>query len=287
MKKFKFIGCLSFILVFVFALAFAVTFISCGAPKVSASSDLSTTSERLPHVIDNYGLLSSSSIEELENTFYEISQRQMCDVVAVIVNSTNGKSIRDFADDFFDYNGYGYGSSHDGIILVIDMDQREWWISTCGYGITAFTDAGIDYIGDRITSYMSDGDFYSALETFAELADEFLVRAKTGKPYDISTLPKSPITPMHFIIPVIIGSVIGFAGAGALKSQLNSVRPQRSVQSYIRNGSFALTESRDIYLYRTVSRIRRENNGGGGGRGGSSTHRSSSGHVHGGGGGRF
>lgn len=272
MKKFKFSLCLVF--VFVFALsAFFTTAVS--------------ASENMPYVIDEYGILTSSQCETLNRSFKELSQRNQCDVVAVIVNSTNGKSIRDFADDFFDRNGYGYGSSHDGIILVIDMDYREWWISTCGYGITAFTDAGIDCIGDRITSYMSDGDFYSALETFAELADEFLIQAKSGEPYDISTLPKFPITPMHFIIPVIIGSVIGFAGAGAMKSQLNSVKPQRSAQSYVRNGSFALTESRDIYLYRTVNRIRRENNGGGGGRGGSSTHRSSSGHVHGGGGGRF
>ncbi len=77
----------------------------------------------------------------------EISSRQKLDVVIVTENGLGGKSIRDFADDYFDYNGYGYGKGKDGILLLVDMDSRNYWMSTRGYAIDVFTDARIDYIG--------------------------------------------------------------------------------------------------------------------------------------------
>lgn len=240
-------------------------------------------SERLrPRVVDEAGLIDDDTLQILNLQFNEVSEKHKVDVVAVIVNDTNGQYIRDFADDYFDYNGFGYGASADGVVLVVDMSSREWWISTCGYGITAFTDAGIDYLGNELVYYMSDGDFGSAFAVFAELADDFITQAKAGVPYDTGTLPKAPITIMHFIIPIIIGCIIGFIATGSLKSQLNSVRPQRAAHSYVKAGSMEVTESRDMYLYRNVTRVKKETESGG-----SSTHRSSSGRSHGGGGGKF
>ena len=79
----------------------------------------------------------------------------------------------DYADDFYDYNGYGYGDSNDGLILIVVMDTSDWWISTCGKAIKTFTDAGIEYIGEQIVPYLSNGDYYGAFDKFADLCDEF------------------------------------------------------------------------------------------------------------------
>ena len=74
-----------------------------------------------------------------------------------------------------------------------------------------------------------------------------------------------------------------------LKSKLKSVGYSKSATSYVAPGSFKLADSRDIYLYSTVSKTARPKDTGSssGYRGGSSTHRSSSGHSHGGGGRKF
>ena len=40
-------------------------------------------------------------------------------------------------------------------------------ISTCGYGITAFTDAGIQYLGEQMTPCMADGDYAGAFRTLS------------------------------------------------------------------------------------------------------------------------
>ena len=73
-----------------------------------------------------------------------------------------------YADDFYDYNGYGYGDSRDGILLLISMEERDWRISTCGYGITVFTDAGQEYISDKFLPYLSDGDYSEAFTKYAD-----------------------------------------------------------------------------------------------------------------------
>ncbi len=43
----------------------------------------------------------------------------------------------------YDYCEYGYGADKDGVLLLISTEDNDVYISTCGYGITAFTDAGI------------------------------------------------------------------------------------------------------------------------------------------------
>ena len=100
----------------------------------------------LPRLVDDAGLLSDSEEEELLGELDEISERQEFDVAVVTVNSLEGKTAEAYADDFYDYHGYGFGTDHDGILLLVSMEARDWHITTTGYGITAFTDAGIEYI---------------------------------------------------------------------------------------------------------------------------------------------
>ena len=64
---------------------------------------------------------------------------------------------RPYADDLYDYCQYGYGPDMDGVLLLVSVGDRKWHISTCGYGITAFTDAGIQYLGEQMTPFMADG----------------------------------------------------------------------------------------------------------------------------------
>ncbi|MGN0171843.1 MAG: TPM domain-containing protein, partial [Acutalibacteraceae bacterium] len=92
-------------------------------------------------------------------------------------------------DDFYDYNGYGFGANKDGILLLISREDWDCWMTTAGYGITAITDAGREYISGRVLSELNDGEYADACTTYAELRDEFITQAKTGQPYDIDHLP--------------------------------------------------------------------------------------------------
>ncbi len=236
-------------------------------------------------VNDYADLLSDSQETKLREKLDEISEKNQCDVVILTVDELDGKSSQAYADDFYDENGFGFGANYDGILLLVSMGQRDWAISTCGYGITAFTDAGMDYMVDRFKPDLSDGDYYKAFDTYADLCDDFLVQAKTGNPYDVGNLPKTPLGLHWILIALVVGVIIAVIVIGVMINDLKSVRPNNRAADYQKEGSFVLNTQKDMFLYRTVSKtkIQKQSSSGGG----SSTHRSSSGRTHGGSSGKF
>ena len=234
-----------------------------------------------PRLVDDAKLLTSYEKTELLSYLNEISEKHGMDIVIVTVNSLGGKSPRAFADDYYDYNGY----REDGVLLLVAMNSRDYWISTSGYGITAFTDAGIDYIADAFLTDLSEGNYASAFEIYADLCDEFITVAKNRDAYDYGNMPKVPYPILkNLLISVVIGFIIAFIATAIMRSKLKSVRSKAGATDYVRKGSFRVTRSHDFFLYRTVSRRARPKNES---LGGSSTHTSSSGRSHGGSGGKF
>lgn len=244
-----------------------------------------------PRLTDEAGLLSDSEEEALADLLDEISERQQVDVVVATVNSLEGASVQDYADDFYDDGGYGYGSGKDGILFLISMGEREWHISTAGYGITAVTDAGLEYMSEQFIDDLSAGEYASAFTAFAELCDEFVTQARTGEPYDVGNMPRKPFGYVwHFLICFGAGFLIALIATGIMKGKLDTVHSQTAADSYVVDGSLQMTRTNELFLYRHVDRRekpRDTGSGSSGGSGGSSTHTSSSGRTHGGGGGKF
>ena len=90
----------------------------------------------------------------------------------------------------------------------------------------------------------------------------------------------------NIIISVIAGLIIAFIITFAMKSKLKTVRSKYNASDYTVPGSMNITNSSDMYLYRTVSKVKIEKNDGGGSSS-SSSHTSSSGRSHGGSSGSF
>lgn len=252
----------------------------------------------LPRLVDMADLLSDSEEEELSALLNEISERQQVDVVVVAVDSMEGKAAEAYGDDFFDYNGYGYGDERDGILLVLGMEERECYISTSGYGITAITDAGREYIMDAFVNDLSLDDYAAAFTEFANLCDDFITQAKTGTPYDVDNLPGDTAGFFigSFLISFGIGLIISLIVTGAMKGQLKTVSRQSKADTYMRPESLQLTKQTDLFLYSRVERRKKEeekkntsstSSSSSGSSGGSKTHTSSSGRTHGGGGRKF
>ena len=265
-------------LVFVFFCAFFLF----GIPSSAAD---------LPRLVDQADLLTDSEESALSDRLDEISERHQFDVVVVTVDSLEGETAVVYADDFYDYNGYGFGDERDGILLLISMEERDWCISTTGYGITAFTDAGQAFISERFVTDLSVGDYAAAFTNFAVLCDAFITQADTGEPYDIDHLPQEPFDLVwNLAVALIIAFVISLIVTGIMRGQLKTVHSQSEADNYIKQGSMHLTRKNDLYLYRHVDRRKKaENNSStrSGNPGGSQTHKSSSGTTHGGSSGKF
>lgn len=263
----------------VFTIFFALLLCVMPAMFVYAADDM-------PRLVDEADLLSDSDEAELLGKLDEISERQQMDIVVLTVNSLEGKSPEEYADDFYDYNGYGFGDGRDGILFLISMGEREMCISTAGYGITAFTDAGQNYIYDQIMTYIKDGDYATAFTIFAAQCDGFITQARTGEPYDIDNLPEEPFSVIGaLIIAVGIGFIISLIATGIMRLQLHSVYSRQAAEDYMIKDSMQVTRSNDLFLYKQVERrekpkeVEQEKPIS---QGGSTTHVSSSGTTHGG-----
>lgn len=245
--------------------------------------------DKLTRLTDNADLLSDSEESELLALLDEISERQQTDVAILTTDAIpDGFDLVAYADDVYDYYGLGIGSNRDGCLLVISMAERDWYISTCGFGITAFTDAGIQFIGDEMKyAGLSDGDYAAAFTRFAKLCDTFITQAKTGEPFDGKNMPTEPVGIGTCIaIAVCLGLLLAFIPVTVMRHKLKSVKFKNQANDYMVRDSLNVTNSRDVFMYSTVTRtaIPKETSVSSSG---SSTHTSSSGSTHGGGGGKF
>lgn len=237
-------------------------------------------------LVDEAGLLSAEEYEKILGKLDSVSERQKFEVVIVTVNSIGNSTIRDFADDYYDYHNYGYNSGKDGILLLVNMEDetRGCHISTVGYGITAFTDAGQSYIYDRFMPDLIDGYYFAAFDTFIDECDRFVTHARESEPYDVDSMPKDYNAPLIIGGSVLAGLVISIIVIVCLVGQLKSVRAKKTASEYIVSGSMKVVDSRDIYLYSHVTKHAKpkQTSSSSSSGGGSSTHRSSSGTTHGG-----
>ncbi len=240
---------------------------------------VSANASDAPKLVDNENLLTEEEAEKINQLLEEKSTNNNMDIVIVTTASVSERGVLDDADVYYDTNGYG----NDGVLLYLAMDSRDYAISTTGFGQTAFTLAGIEYMEDQFVSDLSKGNYYDAFKEYADLADDYIKQARKGKPYDTSNLPKKKRNfTLLALISAAFGCLTSAISTGQKKAKNKSVHAQQFAENYIKDKNITL--KRDIFLYHTINRVKREKSSGGSGSGG---HISSSGHSHGGKAGKF
>lgn len=240
------------------------------------------------YVVDNADLLTQTEENELSEKLQDISDELQFDVVVVTTNSTGSKTATEYADDYFDYNGYGRGSNNDGALFLVDMGDRKWAISTSGYGIEAIVDSALDDMEEEIVPYLKSGDYDGAFNEFADLTYDIVNDAKNGKSYSNST---TSTTKNHknigtnLIVAFSIGAGISLIIILVYRSKLKPVKFQKEAKEYIVPGSFNLRRSDDVFLYFNITKVPIPKNNDSDDSG--SFHSSSSGSSHGGSSGSF
>lgn len=190
----------------------------------------------------------------------------------VVTAKSLDRPIDLYLDYLYDSRGFGYGQTREGVLLLVCMDVREYRILSNGYAGEAISPDDIDEICDVVAPFLSSGHYAEAFDRFAYKSARFL------DDYYKFNVAK------HLGISLVIGIVIGLIVVLILRGQLKTVRKQNQANAYVKTGSMRLTVSNDIFLYRNVSRTRKQSSsssgGGGGSRGGGGGSRSR-------GGGRF
>lgn len=245
------------------SLLICIAVLFCLMPHASASS---------PKIVDDADLLSSYEEQLLEEKAQQLVDQYQMDVVIVTVWSLDGKSAQAYADDYFDYNGYGIGSNYSGVLFLLSMEYRDWAISTCGDTINVLTDHNIDSLFDSCRSYLANDKYYQAFDCYL---DEL--------PHYFNTQPDAVDYFRIIAVALILGLIVAAIALAIMRNSMNTFRQQQNASSYLPSGAYKLHHQRDIFLYSQVSKTRRDTDSGGG----SSTHRSSSARSHGGRSGKF
>ena len=231
----------------------------------------------------------------LYNKVNEFINNYNMDLVLVAIDD-NWTYAEKYADNFYDYNYFGIGDTFDGILLLIDMDTREMYISTTGKAILMYNDYRIEKVLDEMYNYIQDENYF---ETFVRGIDKLEYFQKKGIPegnknsyidengnYVYKAVKTFPLFVFMFISAIVATIVLVI-----FISKNKLVRKAHDAKDYIDKDTARVLKIQDRFITSHTSRVRINTDSSSGGssfrNGGSSTHRSSSGRSHGGGGRKF
>ncbi len=240
------------------------------------------------NVKDFLGYLAEDQIQMLQGEAERIRDTYGLEPVIVITDDMEGKSSMAYADDYYDYNGYGVGDDKSGLLLLVNMADRDIWISTTGRAIDVFDDARIQYMLDGIVPNLKDSDFHTACVSFLADVEAYAIKGVPEGQYRIER--EAPYRGTYaeralalFINPlVILLTAAASLGVTIVITLTGKGRVTVTPTTYEEKGTFALTREVDDFIREMVTRTKVESNDGGSG--GSSTHFGGSGTSHGGGG---
>lgn len=269
-------------------------------------------------VYDFANLFTLDELDELEKGATSLAETYQMDVGIVTTQDAKGKSAMAYADDFYDENDFGYGSHKDGLLLLMDMDNREIYISTCGSGIQYFTDLRISKMLDSAYNYISNRDYYGTATDFLGQVKTYLDKGipsnqnTTERPFSdpredynnpyiqevrpahkpFTTSSGAPLNAQSIILSVVVSLLAALIIAIIVRTAVHySYKHPHSTTPQTRPDDLSVhyTKKEDRFVTSHTSRVKIQTNpnGGHGGSGRSSTHSSSSGRSHGGGGRKF
>ncbi len=222
-------------MVFVFALLLCLN----AALAVSA---MDTT------VYDYADILTDAQEQRLEMQIAQIDERFGVTPIVVADVFGDGYSIESHMDRWRAQNQ----PNEPIVLLMILLDSRDVAVKSYdenGAGILSYDVT--DMILEDVTPALSDEDYVGAFETFVDRCEYHLNGEQNGYPFPFL---------QNIGISLVVGLIVAFLVTGIMKGQLKSARAQNAAMDYIRQNSMHVTLANDFFLYRQVSRIRKEKN---------------------------
>lgn len=245
------------------------------------------------NVYDEADLLTDEEMDALDEKIGALMETTGWNIYAVTTDDAGGKSAAAYADDFFDSHST---EQEDGVAALIDMDNREIYLSACGEAIRYLTDERLDYILDEAYGEITEGYYADCLGAMIDGAAEYYERGIPENQYNYDE-ETGEISVYHsitlweaLIAAVIAVGVFGVVFGGIVgKYRLKFGNYEYDFRQF---SSMDLKDSSDMLVNTAVTHRKIPQNNGDGGSshsnsGRSTTHHSSSGRSHGGSGRKF
>ena len=205
-------------------------------------------------VYDNAGLLDDIEYQTLEDYAQEISTQRQCAVYFVTVDDFRDYGEGDIfnvARQIFLANDFGMGEEKDGVMLILSMEDRDYSLIAHGFGETALTDYGREYICEHFLDDFADDDWYHGVYDYLAYTDDLLSQAREGKIYDRYNWITGGVL---WVCSLILGVVISLIVCTIQRAMMRKkVREQTSALDYV-HGDVHITRKRDVYSHTTEVR---------------------------------
>ncbi len=144
---------------FVFLL-FAVAFFGSSVFSLSVEQAGSPTG----YVNDFAGVLSADERVQLEGQIAQLRLDTGLEIGVALISDTGGRPISDFAFDLGNRWGIGAKETKNGVLVLVAVNQREWFIATAGGIEGTLPDALVHRIGEaNFPSHFRQGDYFGGL----------------------------------------------------------------------------------------------------------------------------
>ena len=205
-------------------------------------------------VYDDAGLLTDEEYWTLEDYARDISERQQCAVYFVAVDDFRNYGDGDIfnvARQIFLDNDFGMDEGKDGVMLILSMAERDYSLIVYGFGETALTDYGREYICEHFLDDFADDDWFHGVYDYLSYTDDLLSQAREGKIYDrYNWITGGVLWVWSLILGVVISLIVCTVQRAMMRKK---VHEQTGALGYVQ-GDVHITRKRDVYSHTTEVR---------------------------------
>ncbi|SFW15180.1 uncharacterized protein SAMN02910323_0396 [Selenomonas ruminantium] len=221
-------------------------------------------------VVDQAKILTREQRDKLEVKIKEVERKQKVRMgVNIIKKLPDGTEISTYAHKILDER---YSDASNGeILLLVDMENRKWYIATSKKMKNKITDGkGIDKLKESFLSDLSNGKYMDSFTAFTEGVDKQLSGDEEEKDSNPDRYNK-----IYAAVAGILAFAIAVISTVLLVDCMGNVAAAKEANDYLKKDSVDITNQKDTFVGMTVVRVKKSSSSsgssssGGGGGGGS------------------
>ena len=158
----------------------------------AAQEEQAQTGQTEARVFDQAKLFTAKENARLEELTAQCRDTTGMHVVILTAYNDGRRSAMAYADDYYDYGGFGVGEKASGVLLLIYMDSPgsksgDYWISTAGNMIRILTDKRIEEMGRHVVSDLKGQEYAKAAQTFLKDIEYYVDKGIVAGQYNYDT----------------------------------------------------------------------------------------------------
>ncbi len=225
-----------------------------------------------PSVVDSAYLLNDQQLVSLTKTLNALEKKHDVRIAVVARKSmpTKGEKVGEYANFLLDkhFNDGAKGN----MVLVLNMETRDWYVATDVKMKNIISDYGIETIGKSIVPALKNQEYLKAFTEYGKKSDELITY------YEENGKPLKEDNWLTIILSALgAGSLITLGAGYTMKSSMSNVGERQTASEYLNQDSFQVRETADLFMYTDITRTAKSK----------TVSTSSADDKHGGGGGKF